>query len=165
MPEHAYPRTLGHIGVTVDDIDEAVEWYRDVLGFTPVMEPDTVTANDGHFGALAADAIGFDFGTMRIAHMATGNHIGLELFEFGTSEGEAAFDPEAPGLFHLCVQDPNVEELAERITDTGGEQLSEVWEIFPGHDEYLMTYCKDPFGIVVEIHSRGYEHMHSNMDY
>jgi catechol-2,3-dioxygenase len=128
------------------------------------MEPDTVTADEDHFGALAADAVGFDFGTMRIAHMATGNHVGFELFEFEATEGEAAFDPESPGLFHLCVQDPNVEQLAERIVETGGERVSDIWNIFPDNDEYKMTYCEDPFGNVIEIHSRGYEHMHSNME-
>ena len=52
----AYPRVLGHIGLTVEDIDAAYKWYRDVLGFTPVMEPDTVTPEDGHFYNPTASA-------------------------------------------------------------------------------------------------------------
>ena len=83
----AYPRVLGHISLTVEDIDEAFEWYQDVLGFTPVMEPDTVVAGEGHFGKLAADAVGYDFGEMQIAHLATGNHVGVELFELRPPRG------------------------------------------------------------------------------
>jgi catechol 2,3-dioxygenase-like lactoylglutathione lyase family enzyme len=159
----AYPRVLGHIGLTVDEIDAAYEWYRDVLGFTPVMEPDTVTPDDGHFYNLAADAVGFEFDEMQIAHMATGNHVGFELFEFEPTEGTNDPDPADPGLFHLCVQDPNIEELVEEIVGTGGEQLSDVWTIFPEYPEYKMCYCTDPWGNIVEVHSRGYEHMHANL--
>lgn len=161
----AYPRVLGHIGLTVEDIDAAFEWYRDVLGFTPVMEPDTVVAGTDHFGDLAEDAIGYDFGELRIAHLATGNHVGVELFEFETTRGTNDPEPAAPGLFHLCVQDPNIEEMVETIVETGGEQLSDVWDIFPDRPEYRMCYCADPWGNIVEVHSRGYEHMHCNMDY
>jgi catechol 2,3-dioxygenase-like lactoylglutathione lyase family enzyme len=160
-----YPRTMGHIGLAVSDIDEAFEWYQDVLGLTPVMEPDTVEAGVGHFGKLAADAVGEDFGEMTIAHLATGNHVGLELFEFeGVTRNDP--DPTSAGLSHLCLQDPNVQATADRIEEHGGEQLSsKVWNIFPDTPEYQMCYCADPWGNIVELHSRGYEHMHCNMDY
>lgn len=163
--EQTYPRVMGHIGLAVSDIDEAFEWYHDVLGFTPVMEPDTVEAGSGHFGTLAQDAVGEDFGEMQIAHMATGNHVGVELFEFESAEKNDP-DPTTAGLSHFCVQDPNVEATAERIVENGGEQLtSKVWNIFPDTQEYQMAYCADPWGNIVELHSRGYEHMHSNMEY
>lgn len=166
MSSEPYPRVLGHIGIAVDDIDAAFEWYRDVLGFTPVMEPDEVTAGDGHFGKLAEDAVGHDFGTMYIAHLATGNHVGVELFEFEGTEGKTETNPVEPGISHLCVQDPNIHELAETIEETGGEILSShVWDIFPDTPEYNMVYCEDPWGNIVEVHSRGYEHMHCNMEY
>lgn len=163
--EQEYPRVMGHIGVVVADIDAAFEWYRDVMGFTPVLEPDEVTAGDGHFGQLAADAVGSDFGEMRIAHLATGNHVGFELFEFsGVEENEPV--PTQAGLTHFCLQDPNVEATVEKIVDNGGERLSsKVWDIFPDEPEYQMCYCADPWGNVLELHSRGYEHMHCNMEY
>ena len=163
--EQPYPRTMGHIGLAVSDIDEAFEWYQETLGLTPVMEPDTVESGVGHFGKLAQDAVGKDFGEMKIAHMATGNHVGLELFEFeGVEQNDP--DPTSAGLTHLCLQDPNVEATADRIKEHGGEQLSsKVWDIFPDTPEYQMCYCADPWGNIVELHSRGYEHMHCNMEY
>jgi len=160
----AYPRVLGHIGLTVEDIHGAFEWYRDVLGLTPVMEPDLIEAGDGHFGKLAEDAVGYDFGELWLAHLATGNHVGVELFELEDTAGETETDPADPGLFHLCVQDPNIEEMVETIAETGGEQLSDkIWRIFPDEPEYKMCYCADPWGNTVEVHSRGYEHMHCNL--
>jgi catechol 2,3-dioxygenase-like lactoylglutathione lyase family enzyme len=161
--EQAYPRVMGHIGLVVGDIEDAFEWYREVLGFTPVMEPDTVETGVGHFGALALDCIGEDVGEYRIAHMATGNHVGVELFEFEGYE-EYEEDITAPGLSHFCLQDPNVEATAERIVEAGGEWVtSKVWDIFPEKPEYEMCYVTDPWGNVIELHSRGYEHMHANM--
>ena len=163
--ERPYPRTMGHIGLAVSDIDEAFGWYQDVLGLTPVMEPDTVESGVGHFGKLAQDAVGKYFGEMKIAHMATGNHVGLELFEFeGVEQNDP--DPTSAGLSHLCLQDPNVQATANRIEEHGGEQLSsKVWNIFPDTPDYQMCYCADPWGNIVELHSRGYEHMHCNMEY
>lgn len=163
--ERTYPRVMGHIGVVVSDVDEAFVWYQEVLGFTPVMEPDTVEAGVGHFGNLAMDAVGEDFGEMRIAHLATGDHVGFEIFEFA-DVGKNPQETLAPGITHFCVQDPNVEEAVERIVENGGEMLSsKIWKIFPDTPEYLMCYCADPWGNIVELHSRGYEHMHSNMAY
>lgn len=160
--EQAYPRVMGHIGLAVSDIDAAFDWYQDVLGFTPVMEPDTVEAGEGHFGQLAEDAIGQDFGEMKIAHMATGDHVGFELFEFDGVEKNDP-DPTEAGLSHFCVQDPNIEAKVEEIVEKGGEQLSsKVWKIFPEEPEYKMCYCADPWGNILELHSRGYEHMHAN---
>jgi catechol 2,3-dioxygenase-like lactoylglutathione lyase family enzyme len=161
--EETYPRVMGHIGVAVGDIEAAFEWYRDVLGFTPVMEPDRVVAGEEHFGELAMDAVGEDFGEMKIAHMATGNHVGFELFEF---EGVEDTEPNAlqPGVTHFCVQDPDMDEAVERIVENGGEQLSsKIWDIFPDRSDYQMCYCADPWGNIVELHSQGYEHMHSNL--
>jgi catechol 2,3-dioxygenase-like lactoylglutathione lyase family enzyme len=159
-----YPRVLGHIGLTVQDIDTAFEWYQDVLGFTPVVEPQKVIANEGRYGKLSADAIGYDYGEMYVAHLATGNHVGIEMFEFEETSKVNDPTPADPGLFHLCVQDPNVKELAETIIKNDGEQISDIWELHPDYPEYQMCYCADPWGNIVEIHSRGYEHMKSNLD-
>ncbi|RQG93572.1 VOC family protein [Natrarchaeobius chitinivorans] len=158
-----YPRSLGHIGITVDDIDAGVEWYEDVLGFTHVMGPEKVHANEGHFGKLVADGMsGFEW--MKIAHMATGNHVGVELFEYDTTDGESDPDVMQPGLNHICVQDPNIEALATKIDETGGNQIKDIWNVYPD-EEYKMTYCEDPFGNYIEIHTHGYEHGHANMTY
>jgi len=101
------------------------------LGLTPVMEPDTVEAGVGHFGKLAQDAVGQDFGEMKIAHLATGNHVGLELFEFEGVERNDP-DPTSAGLSHFCVQDPNVQATADRIEEHGGLQWPCPSEDHPG---------------------------------
>ena len=60
-------------------------------------------------------------------------------------------------MFHFCVQDPDVEGLAEKIVAAGGKQRMPVREYYPGEKPYRMVYVEDPFGTIFEIYSHGYE--------
>jgi catechol 2,3-dioxygenase-like lactoylglutathione lyase family enzyme len=42
----AYPRAVNHVGVGVADIERAIRWYQEVLGFTLLMGPKTVRGDD-----------------------------------------------------------------------------------------------------------------------
>lgn len=161
MSKETFPRSLGHIGVTVNDIETAVDWYQDVLGFEHIMGPEKIRPNEGHFGDLIADG-GVNYEWMKIAHLETGNHVGFELFEFDSTTDKSDSDNVHPGINHICVQDPQIEELADRITETGGKQVKDIWKIFPDK-EYRMTYCEDPWGNFVEIHTHGYAAGHANI--
>jgi len=57
----------------------------------------------------------------------------------------------------FCVQDPDVEGLAEKIVAAGGKQRMPVREYFPGEKPYRMVYMEDPFGNILEIYSHSYE--------
>ena len=161
MVEDTYPRGLAHLGLTVDDIHEATEWYSEVLGFNVVMEPVEVE-NEGFFGRQVTDLLG-DFETMWISHLATGNQIGVELFQFEDTAGKSDQDPHAPGYFHMTIIDPNVEEMAQRIEENGGEAFSEVWPVNGEDDEYRLAYCKDPWGNLLEVFSHSDERIYSNL--
>ena len=65
------------------------------------------------------------------------------------------------GIFHICVTDPEIELLAERIGKTGGRQRSKVWKLWPDKP-YRVCYCEDPWGNVVEISSHSYEQTWAN---
>jgi catechol 2,3-dioxygenase-like lactoylglutathione lyase family enzyme len=145
---------ITHVGLTVPDLDRAVAWYRDVLGFEPLVQPVSVRAGEGHAGTVAADVLGADFGTFRQAHLAGANGVAIELFEF---EGPQR----RPGLSHFCVVAPDVAQTAGRIATSGGRRSSRVWEIFRG-DPYLACYCEDPFGTIVELYSHSHERTYAN---
>ena len=154
------PRAFAHVGLTVPDVDEAIEWYESVLGFERLMEAQTI-AGDGEsqISRLCLDVLG-EFEEVRIAHLGTGGGTAIELFEFGEGE-ESEPNPKEEGYFHVCVIDPNIEELAAEIEETGGEHHTEVWELFPDQ-QYRMTYCKDPWGNLLEIYTHGHERIYSN---
>ena len=43
-----YPRSINHVGVGVADIERAIHWYQEVLGFTLLMGPMEVRAEPGY---------------------------------------------------------------------------------------------------------------------
>jgi lactoylglutathione lyase family protein len=154
-----YPRAFSHIGITVPDLDKAVEFYTEVMGFYIIMPPtEVVEENETAIGKMCIDVFGKGWGTFRIAHLSTGDRIGIELFEFKESkEQKPTFEPFKTGLFHFSVQDPDVEGLVAKIVEYGGKQRMPIREYYPGEKPYRMCYVEDPFGNVFEIYSHSYE--------
>jgi catechol-2,3-dioxygenase len=64
-----YPRVITHIGATVVDIDKAIQWYQEILGFQLLAGPLNVVADDSHFGQIATDLWGSAFGGGRVAEL------------------------------------------------------------------------------------------------
>ncbi|PWJ40766.1 lactoylglutathione lyase family protein [Sediminitomix flava] len=156
---HVYPKTFSHIGITVPDLDAAVKFYSEVMGFYIIMPPTLVTEEkETAIGQMCLDVFGEGWGTFRIAHMSTGDKIGIELFEFKESKDQKpVFNPYRSGLFHFCIQDPDVEGLVEKIVAAGGKQRMPIREYYPGEKPYRMCYVEDPFGTVFEVYSHSYE--------
>ncbi len=154
-----YPKAFSHIGITVPDLDQAVEFYTSVLGFYVIMPPtEVVEENETAIGQMCIDVFGEGWGTFRIAHLSTGDRIGIELFEFKQSkEAKPVFEPFKTGLFHFSIQDPDVEDLVKKIVENGGKQRMPIREYYPGDKPYRMCYVEDPFGVVFEIYSHSYE--------
>lgn len=152
------PRAFSHIGLSVPDLDAAVRFYTDVLGLYLIMGPTDVPEDDSDIGQMCTDVFGAGWKHLRIAHLATADRIGLELFEFdGNSSPHDNLPFRQNGIFHFAIQDPDVEGLLARIVAAGGRQRMPVREDFPGKKPYRMVYVEDPFGIVFEIYSHSYE--------
>lgn len=158
-----YPKTFSHIGITVPNIEEAVKFYTEVMGFYVIMEPTVVKEeNETAIGQMCIDVFGEGWGTFKIAHLSSGDKIGFELFEFKQSKDlKPQFDPFRTGLFHFSVQDPDVEGLVKKIVDAGGKQRMPIRLYYPGEKPYRMCYVEDPFGTVFEIYSHSYELQYS----
>ena len=157
--EQPYPKTFSHIGITVPDLEEAVRFYSEVMGFYVIMGPTLVKEeNETAIGKMCIDVFGEGWGTFRIAHLSSGDKIGFELFEFKESKDlKPNFEPFRTGLFHFSVQDPDVEGLVEKIVNAGGKQRMPIREYYPGEKPFRMCYVEDPFGTVFEIYSHSYE--------
>jgi len=157
--EKVYPKTFSHVGITVPDINEAVKFYTEVMGFYVIMPPTEVfEENETAIGQMCIDVFGKGWSGFRIAHLSSGDKIGFELFDFKESkETKPEFEPFKTGLFHFSVQDPDVEGLVEKIVEAGGKQRMPIREYYPGEKPFRMCYVEDPFGIVFEIYSHSYE--------
>lgn len=162
-----YPRRFSHIGLSVPDVEAAVKFYRDVMGWYIIMEPSEIVEDDSAIGEMCTDVFGKGWKSFKIAHLSTSDGIGVELFEFVQNEApENNFEYWKTGVFHYCVQDPDVEGLAAKIEAAGGKRrMKEPRYYYPGEKPYRMIYMEDPFGNVLEIYSHSYELHYSSGAY
>ena len=77
-----YPRTFSHIGISVPDLEAAVKFYTEVLGWYLIMPPTEIIEDNSAIGEMCTDVFGPNWGSFKIAHLSTGDRIGVELFQF-----------------------------------------------------------------------------------
>jgi lactoylglutathione lyase family protein len=167
MPKKTYPKSFSHIGITVPDIGKAVTFYEEVMRWYVIMPPSEVLEeNNTAIGQMCIDVFGENWGSFEIAHMSTSDGIGVELFSFpNMSDEKPVFSPFKTGLFHFCVQDPEIEKLTDKIVAYGGKQRMPIREYYPNDKPYKMVYVEDPFGIIFEIYTHSYELTYSSGAY
>lgn len=167
MKKTMYPRSFSHIGISVPDINKALEFYKEVMAWYVIMKPSTIVKESKTaIGQMCIDVFGDDWESFEIAHMSTSDGIGIELFSFPNMEDKKPeFSPFNTGLFHFCVQDPNIEVLVDKIVAYGGKQRMPIREYYPKEKPYKMVYVEDPFGIVFEIYTHSYELTYSSGAY
>lgn len=149
---------MNHIGITFPDLDAAVPWYRDVLGCYVLSEAAEATDDGTPYGDVVKDIFGEKFGKVRIAHLATGCGVGIEMFEFidpKTRVPDNTFDYARAGIFHFCLTTANIETTAERILEHGGKVLSKTWKLFDA-EQMRLVYCQDPWGTIIELYEAPY---------
>lgn len=119
--------TIGHVHLKVADLERAIAFYRDVLGFE-------LTHRYGRQAAFLA-AGGYH------------HHIGLNTWE---SEGGSPPPPGTTGLYHLAILYPSRAALAEalRRLDEAGVPL----EGASDHGVSEALYLRDPDGNGVELY-------------
>ena len=162
-----YPRNFSHIGISVTNIEKAVDFYTKVMGWYVIMHPTLVKEEkETAIGQMCIDVFGEGFKEFKIAHMSTGDKIGIELFEFPqTPKVNAEFTPYRPSVFHFGLQYPDVEGLAKKIVEHGGKQRMPIRYYYPNEKPYAMVYMEDPFGNIIEIYSHSYELHYSSGAY
>jgi catechol 2,3-dioxygenase len=126
VSQDAQPR-IGHVHLKVSDLDRAVQFYVDVLGFEVKQR----------WGSSAAF---LSFGPYH-------HHLGLNTWE---SRGGAAPAPGTTGLFHFAILYPTREALAEafrRLLDAG-------WRLDGAADHGVSEalYLRDPDQNGVELY-------------
>ncbi|MDZ5782806.1 VOC family protein [Marinococcus luteus] len=157
---------ITHIGLTVPDIDAAIEWYTRVLNFELLAGPFTAKADDTDDAStnMTMDLLGEEVKEMRNAHLTAANQVGLELFEFVDPKPDLKQSPPwQQRFFHLCLLVSDIEETAVRIESEGGRRRSRIWHPRP-EKPYRLVYMEDPFGNIIELYSHSTEVTYGNMD-
>lgn len=129
-----------HTGVVVSDLDEAVSFYRDTLGFDVIAE--FTLSGDGIGTAIGVDGVAGDF-----VHLDAGGSR-IELIEYDP-EGEDT-SPEAinqVGATHLGFEVADLGAFYDSLPEEA-EPVSEPQEIEIGIE---ILFFRDPDGNFVEV--------------
>jgi catechol 2,3-dioxygenase len=118
---------IGHVHLKVSNLDRAIQFYRDVLGFE-------ITQRWGKQAAFLS-AGGYH------------HHIGLNTWH---SEGGARPPPNTTGLYHVAILYPTRAALAEavrRVLDAGVDIVGAA-----DHGVSEAIYLRDPDGNGIELY-------------
>lgn len=124
-----------HVGLTVEDLDRARDWYVTAFGFELAMAFELP-------------------GGARGAMLRTPGGAGVELFEVaGSAEGLAWADPSAAlrrrGFGHVALE---VDDLDGAFRDAVGAGGGAVWDPRPSPEPgRRMAFVHDPEGNLVEL--------------
>ena len=131
-----------HTGISVRDIDKALEFYAKNLGFDLVFEARNMT--DLISSITGGDGLGAHLIQMQ-SPLST--HV-LELIQFfNVPENLNPILPIAPGRSHTAYLVDDLDIALERLEKSGGTRLGKVTEFAEGK----AVYCADQFGTVVEL--------------
>ena len=133
---------LHHAAIAVPDIEAAVRFYGDVLGFEVV---DRVTLPDGI--APLARAFGLDDAGCEVRMLRKGNSF-LELFEFAASLPNESDRPvNRMGITHIALASDDAEADYARLGEAGVVFNAPLFGAAPNR----FAYGRDPFDNVIEL--------------
>lgn len=132
--------TAHHVGVTVSDLDRAVDFYTDTFGLDVVAEFSVK-------GDAFAEAVAVDGASGSFAHLDAGDAV-VELVEY-EPQADSTPDPELnrPGAIHLGLAVDDVEAFYAALDD-GVETLSPPRTTASGTS---ICFVRDPEGNLIEV--------------
>lgn len=124
--------SIAHIGVAVRSIDDALAFYRDVLGLSP-HPPETA---DG----------------ARIVSLPLGGPE-VELLEPMTPDGPIAkfLDRRGPGIHHVCYRVPDLDAALAACRARGYQLVDDTPRTGAGGHRIAFVHPKATAGILIEL--------------
>ena len=124
--------TVAHIGVAVENIEQALAFYRDVLG----LVPGPAESADG------ATIVSLPFGEVEV-----------ELLQPLTPESPVArfLARRGPGIHHLCLRVPDLDRAIERCRALGYRLVDETARTGAGGRRIAFLHPKSTAGILLEL--------------
>ena len=137
-----------HTSFSVNDMQESLAFYRELLGFEVVNERPAVT--DAYFREI----VGFpDAVVYAVLLRIPGTDHLLELLEYKHPSGVAQnLSPNNPGSSHIAYIVDDLLAMVPDLVEAGVEFISEPVALDAGPNSGgWALYMKDPNGIVVEL--------------
>ncbi len=138
-------RSVHHVSYTVSDMDRALRFYGEGLGFE-VLHDRRVS------GDFPERLTGFQNASLRVVHLK-GHGQGLELIEYFEPEGVAPAPRTCDvGSSHVCYTGSDLDGLLAKLTELGARALSPPQTVDGGpNGGNRCVYMLDPDGIPFEL--------------
>lgn len=152
---------MQHIGFTVPDMDQAVEFFETVFGGVTILETGLIDV-DSDFMTAKLGVPG-DKRIQNIKVLRVGNGTNLEIFEYsGEDEDEPLKRNSQSGGFHMAFEVEDAVKSADRLREGGVDVLEGPTFIEEGPMAGLTwVYLRAPWGQFLELVSMdgplGYE--------
>lgn len=155
---------FNHVGIGVADIERAVSFYVSVFGCRVLRVPFEVRSTD-EGGEQPVEVLRPpSFKHMRMAHLATVDGVGIELFQLidpPHQPREPQLEYWKSGVFHIAFTSAAIEDKLAELIAAGGVQLSRVWINDATDASKKMVYCTDPWGTIIELYTHDYVDMYA----
>jgi catechol 2,3-dioxygenase-like lactoylglutathione lyase family enzyme len=138
-------QSFDHTSFTVADVERAVAFWRDVMGFA-------VSDLSAREGAWLGAVVGVPEARCRIAHLhGHGTH--LEFIQYLMPVGaDVTGPPNRPGTAHVAFVVSDIETLERRMLEAGASEQGRITRCTSGPAAgCLAVYLRDPNGIIVEL--------------
>jgi glyoxylase I family protein len=134
---------MNHTGLVIRDLDQAVEFYRDVVGLT-------VAATWEREGAAISQVVGYENTHLKIAFLTAADGHNLELIQYvrPSRSERVRGERNSIGATHLCFNVDDIEQTFRQIVSGGARQLNPPAEVAPGRKA---CYLQDPDGNWIEL--------------
>jgi catechol 2,3-dioxygenase-like lactoylglutathione lyase family enzyme len=136
---------FNHTSFTVPDIERAVRFWCDTLGFEgPPIAERTLPWVEKVTGVLGA--------RIKVAHLfGYGHH--MEFIEYADGPRKRFTDlPDRPGVAHVCLEVGDIHGTYRTLLAAGASPLGEMMEIRdPNIKACSAGYVRDPNGIIIEL--------------
>lgn len=129
---------IDHIGVAVNELDEAISLYHDVLGLK--LEGVHVVGEQ----------------KVRVAFFSTGGETRIELLEPTESESPVArfIERRGEGVHHIALKVRNIEAVLEELKDKGLKLVDEKPRIGVGGAKIAFIHPKSTRNVLFELCER-----------
>ena len=136
---------FNHTSFTVTDMDRAVRFWTEALGFKAA----SVSPRSGDWQEKVTGVAGAG---LLVAHLY-GHGAHVELIQYTAGAGESRrLDPNMEGVAHVCFEVTDIEETWRKLVDAGAKPQGEIALVDTGPVTGLKAgYLRDPGGIIIEL--------------
>jgi catechol 2,3-dioxygenase-like lactoylglutathione lyase family enzyme len=137
---------FNHTSFTVADVDRAVRFWTEALGFRAA----SVSERSGDWQARVTGVRG---ARLKVAHLyGHGHH--MEFIQYLEGGGtNARLEPNMPGAAHVCLEVSDIQAAMQRLLAAGATLQGEAAEVTSGPvSGGWAGYIRDPNGIVIELY-------------